>query len=131
MQDAVLFLKEKGAVKIGSLGWCFGGGQSLRLALSSMPLDATAIYYGNLETDQEKLSAITWPVLGVFGDKDESISVNTVKRFESALNNLGVENEIYIYPGVGMRSPIPQERTMRPGKLRTPGTKPYSSSTER
>jgi carboxymethylenebutenolidase len=116
MQDAVLFLKEKGAVKIGSLGWCFGGGQSLRLALSSMPLDATAIYYGNLETDQEKLSAITWPVLGVFGDKDESISVNTVKRFESALNNLGVENEIYIYPGVGHAFANPTGENYAPGE---------------
>ncbi len=34
--------------KIASLGWCFGGGQSLQLALNSLdhPLAATIIYYG-------------------------------------------------------------------------------------
>ena len=39
--------------------------------------------------------------IGVFGDQDQSISVDSVKVFEQALNETGVTNEIYIYPGVG------------------------------
>lgn len=101
MKDAVAFLREKGARKIASLGWCFGGGQSLQLALSGEKLDATVIYYGSLTDDEKKLSALQWPVLGVFGDQDQSIKVESVRGFEAALGRLGAEKEIYVYPGVG------------------------------
>jgi len=89
--------------KIVSLGWCFGGGQSLQLALNSQdhPLAATIIYYGRLLTDNASLAKIKWPVLGIFGDQDKSISVDSVKAFEMALNSNGIPNEIYIYKGVG------------------------------
>ena len=89
--------------KIVSLGWCFGGGQSLQLALNSQdhPVAATIIYYGRLLTDNASLAKIKWPVLGIFGDQDKSISVDSVKAFEMALNSNGIPNEIYIYKGVG------------------------------
>ena len=91
------------ADKIASLGWCFGGQQSLQLVLNSEehPLSATVIYYGRLVTDPEILSKIQWPVLGIFGDQDKSIPVESVKQFEEGLNANGVTNEIYIYEGVG------------------------------
>ena len=91
------------AEKIVSLGWCFGGAQSLQLALNSQdhPLAATIIYYGRLVSDNATLANIKWPVLGIFGDQDRSIQVDTVKAFESALNSIGIPNEIYIYKGVG------------------------------
>ena len=106
MQSAVSYLsslENVNASRIASLGWCFGGGQSLQLALNSEqhPLAATILYYGNLVNDTEALSKIKWPVLGIFGDQDQSIPVNSVKEFEQALNKSGVTNEIYIYPGVG------------------------------
>ena len=89
--------------KVVSLGWCFGGGQSLQLALNSQdrPLAATIIYYGRLLTDKSSLANIKWPVLGIFGDQDNSIPVDSVKAFEMALNSNGIPNEIYIYKGVG------------------------------
>jgi carboxymethylenebutenolidase len=91
------------ADKIVSMGWCFGGGQSLQLALNSQdhPLAATIIYYGRLVTDNATLANIKWPVLGIFGDQDKSIPVDTVKAFESTLNSIGIPNEKYIYKGVG------------------------------
>ena len=106
LQSAVKYLASLpnvNAEKIASLGWCFGGGQSLQLALNSHdhPLSATIIYYGRLMTDNATLSAIKWPVLGIFGDQDSSIPVDTVKAFESALNSNGISNEIYIFKGVG------------------------------
>ena len=106
MQSAVRYLTSLENVngsRIASLGWCFGGAQSLQLALNSEehPLAATVIYYGNLVNDTQALSKIKWPVLGIFGDQDQSIPVDSVKQFEQALNEIGVINEIYIYPGVG------------------------------
>lgn len=102
MKTAERYLRDKGAPRIASLGWCFGGGQSLQLALSeNEDLAATVIYYGQLTDDQSRLQNISWPVLGVFGAEDRSISTSSVQAFESALNVVGIENEIYIYPGVG------------------------------
>ncbi|MBI2597777.1 MAG: dienelactone hydrolase family protein [Candidatus Diapherotrites archaeon] len=50
LKAAVSFLRgEHQVLWIASLGWCFGGGQSLQLSLSGEQLDATVIYYGNLE----------------------------------------------------------------------------------
>ena len=90
--------------RIASMGWCFGGGQSLQLALNSQdhPLAATIIYYGSaLVTDNSNLSKIKWPVLGVFGDQDRGIPVEKVNEFKATLDEVGVPNEIYIYKGVG------------------------------
>jgi carboxymethylenebutenolidase len=106
MQSAVQYLASLPNVnssRIASLGWCFGGGQSLQLALDSEqnPLAATVIYYGNLVNDTNELSKINWPVLGIFGDQDQSIPVESVNAFEQTLNETGITNEIYLYPGVG------------------------------
>lgn len=103
MKAAVEFLKKQNNVdknKIASMGWCFGGGMSLQISLNEK-LAATVIYYGNLETNSTKLSVIKWHVLGIFGDKDTSIPVESVREFADALNEAGVKNEIHIYPNVG------------------------------
>jgi carboxymethylenebutenolidase len=106
MKSAVSYLsslQNVNASRIASIGWCFGGGQSLQLALNSEdhPLAATIIYYGQVVNDTGELSKIKWPVLGIFGDQDQAISVDSVRAFERALNETGVTNEIYMYPGVG------------------------------
>lgn len=102
MQAAVEYLRSQGAQKLASLGWCFGGRQSLELATSGEILDATVVYYGGgMATSTERLAPIMWPVLGIFGDEDRAIPAEMVRDFESSLNTLGIENEIYIYPGVG------------------------------
>jgi carboxymethylenebutenolidase len=101
MKAATAYLREQKVSKIASLGWCFGGQQSLNLSLSGEPLDATVIYYGNLVTEKDQLAAVQGPVLGIFGDQDTSVSVESARAFDAALDELGVENSIHIYPGVG------------------------------
>ena len=100
-----------------SLGWCFGGGQSLQLAVNE-PLDATVIYYGNLVTDEKQLLKIGWPVLGIFGDKDTSIPVSSVNEFDASLDKLKITNEIYIYPGVGHAFANPSGMNYAPEQTR-------------
>ena len=107
LQGAVKYLSlapNVDSTKIISLGWCFGGGQSLQLALNSQehPLAATILYYGTpLVTDKQSLSKIKWPLLGIFGDKDEAIPIGEINQFRTALNQSGITNEIHIYNGVG------------------------------
>lgn len=107
LQAAVKYLGSAPNVdstKIASLGWCFGGGQSLQLALNSQehPLAATILYYGTpLVTDKESLAKIKWPVLGIFGDNDQAIPLPEINQFRTSLNQSGITNEIEIYKGVG------------------------------
>lgn len=101
LRSAVTYLRGREIGNVASLGWCFGGGWSLQLALSGEPLEATVIYYGRLETEPGKLSIIKWPVLGIFGGQDRAIPVADVEKFKASLDSVGVENEIYVYPGVG------------------------------
>jgi carboxymethylenebutenolidase len=106
LQSAVNYVKSLEMVdgsRIASLGWCFGGDWSLQLALNSSenPLAATIIYYGRPVTDTASLSSISWPILGIFGDQDQAITVESVKQFASALNASGITNDIYLYEGVG------------------------------
>jgi carboxymethylenebutenolidase len=103
LKAAVSYLRNSSSVdsgKVGSLGWCFGGGWSLQLALNEK-MNATALYYGRPVTDPKVLSVIKWPVLGVFGGADQSIPVEQVNAFKQALDKDGIQNEIHIYPGVG------------------------------
>jgi carboxymethylenebutenolidase len=101
MNAAVSLLSDNySADTIGSIGWCFGGGQSLNLAVNNSEMDATVIYYGSLQTNPETLSSIDWPILGIFAELDKGIPVATVNEFESALTEASVENQIHIYDGV-------------------------------
>jgi carboxymethylenebutenolidase len=101
LRSAVAHVRDAGAEKVASLGWCFGGGQSLSLALSGEKLDATVIYYGQLVDDPATLRQIEWPVLGIFGAEDTSIPVADVAAFEEGLASNNIPHSIHIYPGVG------------------------------
>jgi len=89
-----------GAPRIGSLGWCFGGGWSLNTAiLLPDEIDATVIYYGQVTDDEERLRPISSPILGLFGAQDQGITVEAVQNFEAALERLRKNYDIHIYPG--------------------------------
>lgn len=101
LEQAYTYLSgEQGATRIGTIGWCFGGGWSLQAALA-MPdrVDATVIYYGRLVTDASELEKLQMPILGIFGSEDQGIPPEEVHRFEAALNDAGVANSIHIYEG--------------------------------
>ena len=101
MNTATQYLEENySPSSIGSIGWCFGGGQSLNLAMNNDNMDATVIYYGRVVTESQELETIDWPVLGIFAELDSGIPPETVGEFEAALIDAKVENQIHIYPGV-------------------------------
>ena len=85
------------ATRRGSIGWCFGGAQSLALALAAPDLNACVLYYGRPELDPKVLEAIRAPLLGVFGTQDQSIPPATVNAFDTALTEAGVQHTILRY----------------------------------
>jgi carboxymethylenebutenolidase len=91
---------DRQAPKLGVMGWCFGGAWSLNTSLTvpSM-IDATVIYYGNLNTNPADLAKLDMPILGIFGADDRAIPVASVNRFETVLDSLGKSVDIHIYEG--------------------------------
>ena len=98
LHQAIEHLRSAGVERIGVIGWCFGGGWSLRTALAFPDkVDAAVIYYGRLTTDKAELEPLSSPVLGIFGALDDGIPVATVKEFQAALEALDKEATIHIY----------------------------------
>ncbi len=77
------------AERTASIGWCFGGGMSLALAMSEPELDAAILYYGRLVSDPEQLAAIEAPILGIFGLRDAGIPPAAVDEFAAAMKAAG------------------------------------------
>jgi len=104
--------------QVASLGWCFGGGQSLQLSLSEADLNATVIYYGTLATNESTLRSIDGPVLGVFGSEDEVVGIENVREFDRTLDDIGVEHEVHVYEGAGHAFANPSGESFRPNATR-------------
>jgi carboxymethylenebutenolidase len=100
LKQAHGFLKARGAQRLASLGWCFGGGWSLQSAMiMGQELDAAVIYYGHVETDQGKLAAVQAPMLGIFGGADQGIPLEQVNTFAEAVKANGDDLTLKVYPG--------------------------------
>lgn len=83
----------------GIVGFCYGGRASLNYSLHNDQLAATVIFYGSPVTDPEVLQRLPGPVLGIFGEADNSIPVEIVRAFAAGLDQAGVPNQITIYEG--------------------------------
>jgi carboxymethylenebutenolidase len=104
LHAAVAFLQSQKNVKkdrIGSIGWCMGGGYALDVALQEPTLHAAVINYGHLAVEPDNLKKINASILGIFGGKDGGIPVDDVKKFEQTLKQQGKDVQIVIYPEAG------------------------------
>jgi carboxymethylenebutenolidase len=86
---------------IGDVGWCWGGGLALQLAIHQPKLAACVVNYGALPTDPTDLAQIYAPVLGNFGAEDHGITPADVKAFETSIQKRGRFVNVKIYDGAG------------------------------
>ena len=87
--------------KIGSVGWCMGGGYSLELAENEPKLAACAVNYGAMPTDPTLIQKIQAPLLGNFGAEDRGIPPDAVRAFEKAMKDAGKTIDAKIYDSAG------------------------------
>lgn len=87
--------------KIGSVGWCMGGGLSLQLAVNEPKLAACVVNYGAMPTDPQDIQKIQAPVLGNFGADDRGILPSAVQAFEKAMKAAQKSIDVKIYEGAG------------------------------
>ncbi|MBS1161065.1 MAG: dienelactone hydrolase family protein [Proteobacteria bacterium] len=94
------FLKKlpEGNGKVGTVGFCYGGGVVNFLATRLPDLAAGVPFYGN-QPPVEEVAKIKAPLLIQYAENDERINAGWPK-YEAALKAAGVHYEAYIYPGV-------------------------------
>ena len=86
------------SARIGTVGWCFGGGQSLLAALQAGKQSAACvIYYGMPVEDVSVLKKLNADVLGIFGVKDQWINPDVVKKFEANMKTAGKNLVVHSY----------------------------------
>ncbi len=104
LQGAVKYLlghKVLSGRKVGCVGFCMGGQLALFAASKNPSIGACVDYYGihpNVIPDFANLQA---PVLGFFGEQDDLVTSDAVKKLEQQLISRGKKVEFNIYPKVG------------------------------
>ncbi len=81
--------------KVGAVGFCFGGGMALRLAVEMPELAAAVAFYGR-HPEAADAARIQAPVMLHHGALDERVNAGW-PTFEAALRKNGVEYEEYTY----------------------------------
>ena len=83
--------------RVGSAGFCMGGGLSAQLACAEPELAAAVIFYGASPTPAD-LAGLGCPVLGFYGGEDPRITA-TVPELAAAMEAAGKQYEWHVYDG--------------------------------
>ncbi|MCI0526542.1 MAG: dienelactone hydrolase family protein, partial [Nitrospira sp.] len=93
--------------KLGVTGFCWGGRIVWLYAAHSPKVKAGVAWYGRLVGQPNELqpkhpvdlaASLKAPVLGLYGEKDQGIPLETVEQMREALKATGNPSEIVVYP---------------------------------
>ncbi len=90
-------LPEVDPTRVGSVGFCFGGAMSARLATVDPDLRAAVIFYGQ-NPPLDDVPKIRASVLGLYGGEDVGITA-TVPQLADAMAKAGRSFAYQVYPG--------------------------------
>ena len=85
--------------QIGTIGFCWGGGQSFRYATNNPNLKAAVVCYGPAP-DSAALARINARVLGVYGESDARINAS-LPEVDRMMKSMGKAFSFDNYPGTG------------------------------
>lgn len=78
------------SARVGTIGWCFGGGQSMQAALTAANQAAgCVIYYGMPEENVDRLKKLECDVLNIWPTQDQWINKGVVDKFEANMKAAG------------------------------------------
>jgi len=84
--------------KVGIIGFCMGGALSLYAATRNPKVGACVVFYGIHPNVKPDLPNLQSPVLGIYGERDKSVTPESVRKLESQLKSLGKKIDVIIYP---------------------------------
>jgi carboxymethylenebutenolidase len=86
------------SARIATIGWCFGGGQSLQAALlAGKQAVACVMYYGMPEENVDKLKTLNCDVLNIWPTRDQWINKNVMDKFAANMKAAGKSLIIHSY----------------------------------
>ena len=84
--------------RVGTIGWCFGGGQSLQASITlGNNAAGCIIYYGMPVDDIEKLKTLKTEVLGIFAAREKYITPEIVSNFDANMKAAGKKLTVKSY----------------------------------
>jgi carboxymethylenebutenolidase len=84
--------------KIGTIGWCFGGTQSMQAALTAGKQSAACvIYYGAPEENIDRLKKLNCDVLDIWPTQDQWINKDMTDKFEANMKAAGKNLTVKAY----------------------------------
>ncbi len=100
LSSTVDYLKKLNFVngRVGVVGFCWGGGQSLNFATKCKDLNAAVVYYGRNPDPLDSVQNIACPVIGNYGAEDKNITPG-VEPLTEAMKKFGKSFDGKIYPG--------------------------------
>jgi carboxymethylenebutenolidase len=81
---------------VGVTGFCMGGTFALLLACHAK-VEASAPFYGDVPVDTTLIGKLHCPVLFIGGEKDQWITVEKMKRLDTALKQYAKPGEVRVY----------------------------------
>jgi carboxymethylenebutenolidase len=105
---------------VGTIGFCWGGGQSFRYATNNPNLKAAVVCYGPAP-DTASMRRIKAPVLGIYGENDARINA-ALPDVNSAMQMQGKTFTQEIFPGTG-------HGFLKPGREGSDGPQPEKAWT--
>ena len=85
--------------KVGSVGFCYGGGVSLQCAIADSPTVASVLFYGRALAADE-VARVKVPLLLNYAANDKRINAG-IAEFRQALDQHAVAYSLNMYPGTG------------------------------
>jgi carboxymethylenebutenolidase len=95
----IAYLREHGAKKIFTVGFCFGGRQSWLAAADQEGVAGAVGFYGRPAEAAERAGELKAPILALQAGADQNITADDNAAFEHALEAAGVEHELVTYEG--------------------------------
>ena len=105
LATAISYIQAKAAtagrpVKVGAVGFCFGGGTTWNVVIAGAPLAAAVPFYGPLPSDPSGLATTKAAVLAIYAEQDTRITASWPDA-EAQLKKSGAPYATKVEPGVG------------------------------